>query len=201
MRGVLKHLLPAVLQTGLACQPRTATPVLFGPWEEGLTLAYEDPSLPQPLRSEHRLQVRVAHSDLSPGGPSLIQLDLTSIRGQMTVLLKPHAGGLDMVEASGRVLAQVLPAHFPDTAPWADQDTECRVLGRGAWEGAALLPPGSDPVGVWVEARSSKAPPRRTLYLPNLGEVEAREERAGTWVIVNRLVARGFTDLPAIKHP
>jgi hypothetical protein len=31
--------------------------------------------------------------------------------------------------------------------------------------------------------------------------VETREERAGAWVTVNRLVARGFTSLPAIKRP
>jgi hypothetical protein len=75
------------------------------------------------------------------------------------------------------------------------------VIGRAAWEGAALLPPTADPVGVWVETGPPQGVHRRTLYLPNLGEVESREERDGTWVVVNRLVARGFTDLPAIKHP
>ena len=203
MRRLLSpiRLLPAVLLAYMACQPRPATPIVFAPWEEGLTLAYEDPSLPQPLQSARRMQVRVAHTSLGPGGPSLIQLDLTSSRGQMTVLLCPHDSGLDVVEASGRVLAMALPAHFPETTHWADRHTECMVIGRAAWEGASILPATSDPVGIWVEARASQAARRRTLFLPNLGEVETREERDGNWIVVNRLVARGFTDLPTRKRP
>jgi hypothetical protein len=195
------RLLPAVLLAYMACQPRPSSPTVFAPWEEGLTLAYEDPSLPQPLRSERRLQIRVAHSDLSLGGPSLIHLDLTSLRGQLSMLVRPRDGGSELVEEGGRIIATVLPAHFPNLTAWVDHGVEFRVLGRGAWEGAAILPSGSDPVGVWVEARAPQGIHRRTLYLPNLGEVEAREERNGTWVIVNLLVARGFTDLPVIQHP
>ena len=201
MRGILNLLVPAVLLAGLACQPQPASPVVFGPWEEGLTLVYEDPSQPQPRRSENRLQVRVAHSTMGPGAPSLVQLDLTTTRGQRSVLVRHQDGGIDLVEESGRILARLLPAQFPDISQWVDQDAECRVIGRATWEGAALLPTTSDPVGVWVESRSPQGLRRRTLYLPNLGEVESREERDGSWVVVNRLVARGFTDLPAIKRP
>jgi hypothetical protein len=117
------------------------------------------------------------------------------------VLIRHQDGGIDLVEDSGRVLARLLPARFPDINPWVEQDTECRVIGRATWEGASLLPTTSDPVGVWVETRSPKDLRRRTLFLPNLGEVESREERDGSWIVVNRLVARGFTDLPAIKRP
>jgi hypothetical protein len=201
MRGTLKLLLPAVLMAGLACQPQPAASVVYGPWEEGLTLAYEDPSQPQPRRSENRLQIRVARSTMGPGAPGLVQLDLTTTRGQMSVLVRHQDGGIDLVDESGRVLARPLPAHFPDISRWVDQDTECRVIGRATWEGAALLPTTSDPVGVWVETRSHQGLLRRNLYLPNLGEVESREERDGSWVVVNRLVARGFTDLPALKRP
>jgi hypothetical protein len=56
-------------------------------------------------------------------------------------------------------------------------------------------------VGVWVEARPLQGPRRRTLYLPNLGEVEAQEEHGDGWVTVNRLVARGFVDLPPAPLP
>jgi hypothetical protein len=201
MRNVLKHLIPVALLASLACQPRPAAPVVYGPWEEGLTLAYENPSQPQPQRSENRLQVRVARATLGPGAPILIQLDLTTIRGRMSVLARHQDGGIDLVEANGKVLGRALPARFPADPQWTDQGTEYRVIGRATWEGAALLPATSDPVGVWVESRSPQGLRRRTLYLPNLGEVESREERNGSWVAVNRLVARGFTDLPAIPRP
>lgn len=201
MRRVLNHLVPAALLACLACQPQPSTPVVYGPWEEGLTLAYENPSQPQPQRSENRLQVRVAGSAMTPGPPNLVQLDFTSLRGRMSVLAKHHDGGIDLIDKSGRVLAQALPARFPDITRWVDHDTEYSVIGRATWEGASLLPTTSDPVGVWVEAKSPHGPRRRALYLPGLGEVESREERDGTWVVVNRLVARRFTDLPAIKRP
>jgi hypothetical protein len=200
MQGILNHLAPAALLACLACQP-SASPVVYGPWEEGLTLAYEDPSQPQPRQSEDRLQVRVARSTMGPGAPSLVQLDLTTLRGRMSVLVQYQDGGIDLVEESGHILARTLPAHFPDVTQWMDHDTEYRVIGRATWEGASILPTTSDPVGVWVESRSPQGLRRRALYLPNLGEVEVREERGSSWVVVNRLVARGFTDLPAIKRP
>jgi hypothetical protein len=201
MHRLLNRLVPSALLACVACQPQTATSAIYGPWEEGLTLAYEDPSQPQPGRSEDRLQVRVAHSTLGPGAPSLVRLDLTSTRGRMSVFVRHEDGGIDLVEESGRVLARALPAHFPDIAHWLDHGTEFSVIGRAAWGGASILPSSSDPVGVWVEARTPQGFHRRTLYLPNVGEVESWEERDGTWVVVNRLVARGFTDLPAIKRP
>ena len=197
MRALLA---PMALLSLLACQPRSTTPV-YGPWEEGLTLAFEDPSQPQPQRSADRLQVRVARCTLSPDLTSLVQLDLVNPRGQMSLLIRYQGGGSMLVDDSARVLAQLLPPGFPATSSWKDRDTDFTLVGRAAWEGAAILPATSDPIGVWVEARSPQGLRRRTLYLPNLGEVETREERQGTWVIVNRLVARGFTDLPAIKRP
>jgi hypothetical protein len=200
MRASLLCLVSAALLACLACQPRTARPV-YGPWEEGLTLAYEDPSRPQPQRSEDRLQVRVAQSALAPGAPGLVQLDLTSLHGRMSLLVRHHDGGIDLLEDSGRIVAQALPAQFPDRAQWNDRGTEFRVIGRAAWGGAGILPSTADPVGIWVESRSPQGSRRQSLYLPDLGEVESREERAGAWVTVNRLVARGFTDLPSTKRP
>ncbi|MBP1770929.1 MAG: hypothetical protein H6P99_92 [Holophagaceae bacterium] len=189
----------AILGLAAGCQPKAAR-ALFGPWEEGLTLAFEDPSLPQPQRSADRLQLRVAHATLNPGTDPLIQLDLASARGQMSVLLRHQNGGIALVAEDGRVLSQTLPQGFPNTPSWTDRGTEFRIVGRATWEGAAILPATADPVGIWVEARPQSGPRRRTLYLPNLGEVESHEERDGAWVPVNRLVARGFTDIPAIKR-
>lgn len=195
MRLALRLLSPAALLLSLACQPRVAAPV-YGPWEEGLTLAFEDPSRPQPQRSADRLQVRVARSSMAPGAPRLVQLDLTSLSSHMSLMVRHQDGGIALLGDDGRVLAQTLPAGFPATMAWEDRGTRYRVVGRARWEGAALLPATSDPVGLWVEAQPSQGPRRRTLYLPNLGEVESQEERGGAWVTVNRLVARGFVDLP-----
>lgn len=198
MSQALKLLVPATLLLVWACRPQAAAPV-YGPWEEGLTLAFEDPSQPQPRRSEDRLQVRVARSSMAPGTPRLVRLDVSSLRGHMVLDVRHQDGGIALVGEDGRVLAQSLPPGFPATAAWEDRGTRFRVVGRGAWEGASLLPATSDPVGIWVEAQPARGPRRRTLYLPNLGEVEAQEERDGAWVTVNRLVARGFVDLPALR--
>ncbi|MFN7959371.1 MAG: hypothetical protein U0P46_13745 [Holophagaceae bacterium] len=195
-----RRLAPAALLLGLACQP-PAAPKVYCPWEEGLTLTFEDPSRPQPERSANRLQVRVAKSAIAPGLPTLIQVDVASLRGQMPMTLKQQDGGVSLVTDQGQHLSVSLPAGFPATTAWKERGTEFRVLGRAAWDGAALLPATSDPVGIWVEARPLQGPRRRTLYLPNLGEVETQEERGGAWISVNRLVAYGFTSLPAIKRP
>lgn len=200
MRGALPLLASAALLFALACQPQGAAPV-YAPWEEGLTLAFEDPSLPQPRRSQERLQVRVARSSVRPGAPRLVQLDMTSLRGQLSLTLRQQDGGIALLGEDAHVLAQTLPPGFPETATWADRGTQFRVIGRAAWAGAALLPSTAAAVGVWVEARPPQGPRRRTLYLPNLGEVETQEERDGAWVPVNRLVDRGFVDLPATLRP
>lgn len=199
MRMVATRLAPAALLLLLACQPRTAAPI-YSPREEGLTLTFENPSQPQPQRSEERVQLRVARSTMAPGSPHLVQLDITSTRGRRSLLLKHQEGGIELVDESGQVLATPFPAHFPNLSPWLDHGTEVQVIGRARWEGAAMLPSTSDPIGVWVEARPPQGPRRRTLYLPDLGEVEALEERNGAWVSVNRLVAHGFTDLPLHKR-
>jgi len=199
MRVVLARFAPAALLLFLACQPRPAAPI-YSPWEEGLTLTFENPSQPQPQRSEERVQVRVARSTLAPGSPPLVQLDMASTRGRRSLLLRHQEGGIEVVDESGQVLATPFPPRFPDLAPWVDHGTEVQVIGRARWDGATILPPTSDAIGVWVEARPPQGPRRRTLYLPDLGEVEAREERNGGWVVVNRLVAHGFTDLPLRKR-
>ncbi|MCM2250716.1 MAG: hypothetical protein NDI58_09190 [Geothrix sp.] len=193
-------LAPALLLLTLACQPRPAQPV-YGPWEEGLTLLFEDPSLPQPERMSDRLQVRVAQSSMAPGAPRLVRLDLANVRGQASLSVRHQDGGIALLGEDGHVVAQTLPPGFPATAAWRDRGIQFSVVGRAAWEGSAILPATSEAVGVWVEAQPAHGPRRRTLYLPNLGEVESLEERNGAWVCVNRLVGRGFLDLPAAPLP
>lgn len=200
MRRSLPLLAPAALLLALACQPRpgaTGASPVYGPWEEGLVLAFENPTLPQPQRSDDRLQVRVARASVAPGAPQMVQLELATLQGRMLQWVRHQDGGIALLDGEGRVMAQSLPPGFPGVEAWEDRGTRFRVVGRGAWAGAGLLPATSDPVGVWVEARPPRGTRRRTLYLPDLGEVEAQEERDGAWVTVNRLVARGFIDSPA----
>ena len=192
MRGLLPT---TVLLLASACMPQPGGQV-YGPHEEGLTLAYEDPSMPQPQRSQERLQVRVDKASFQAGGTGTVQVDYASLRGSLRLVLRHQAGGIALLGPDGNVQAQILPEGFPATTAWKDRGTAFQVVGRATWDGAGMLPATSSAVGVWVEVRPAQGPLRRTLYLPNLGEVESQEFRNGMWVTVNRLVARGFTDLP-----
>jgi len=199
MRAALTRLAPVALLLLLACEPKAAKPI-FGPWEEGLTLTFENPSLPQPQRAQNRMQVRVARTTLSPGAPPVVQVDIANTRGQISLIFRHQDGGIALIDEKGQVLVQPLPIGFPEIAQWSDRGTRYQMIGRATWEGAAVLPTGTDPIGYWVESRSPEGFRRRTLFLPSIGEVESREERGGNWVTVNRLVARGFTDVPSIKR-
>ena len=201
MKLRLLVLLPAAtLILATACMPQRQHRI-YGPREEGLTLVYEDPTLPQPQRSEERLQVRVAKASFQGSGTGTVHLDYSSAHGSLTLILQHRDGGIALMGTDGKTVAQILPEGFPRTTAWEEHGIAYRVLGRGAWDGAKMLPATSSTVGVWVEARPSTGPLRRTLYLPDLGEVESLEFRNGTWVPVNRLVARGFTDLPISGRP
>jgi hypothetical protein len=192
--------LSALLISALACQP-PSTPI-YSPWEEGLTLAFEDPSQPQPQRSQNRLQIRVAKTSLAADKPALIQIDMSSLSGHLDLKLRLQAGGSTLLGETDQVISRILPEGFPSTTHWVERETEFTVIGRATWEGASILPATSDPIGIWVEARPVKGPRHRRLYLPNLGEVESLvEDRDGKWICVNRLVSRGFTDLPIRKRP
>ncbi|HJW73885.1 MAG TPA: hypothetical protein VJ486_13760 [Geothrix sp.] len=199
MRWISVGLGSLALLAALACQPQPTRPMLYGPWEEGLTLAYEDPTLPPSQRRDLRLQIRVAQSRIGPNEPGLVRLEYTSLKGQLSLLVRHGKGGITLLAQDGRPLAQLLPEGFPATATWTNRGTAFHVIGRAAWDAGTVLPPGSDAVGFWVEAVPPAGPRSRTLYLPDLGEVETREWRDGAWVTVNRLVARGFTDLPSAK--
>lgn len=200
MKGLLRALPAALLVIFAACRMPAGRPAPYGPCEEGLTLAYEDPTLPQPQRSQARLQVRVARARFDEHGNGAVQLDYTSLQGSLSLILRHQDGGITLLGPDGKGLARLLPEGFPRTEAWEDRGTSFRVLGRATWDGASLLPDSRDPVGVWVESRPVRGPVRRTLYLPGLGEVEAQELRGTAWVTVNRLVSLGFIDLPT-DHP
>jgi hypothetical protein len=63
----------------------------------------------------------------------------------------------------------------------------------------------ADATGIWVESFSTSDPTNRsrTLYLPDLGEAETLswDQAHWRWVATNRLVTRGFTEVPAPPAP
>lgn len=197
MGRFLASLGSAALLLAMSCQPQPSRPVIYGPWEEGLTLAYENPTLPAAQQRNQRLQIRVARSRIAANEPGLVRLEFTSLSGQMALQVRHKNGGITLLAEDGKPHSQLLPEGFPLTTTWLDRGTTYRVIGRASWRGASILPPGTDAVGFWVESGPANGPRRHSLFLPNLGEVETREWREGAWVTVNRLVARGFTDLPS----
>jgi hypothetical protein len=174
-------------------------PAIYAPWEEGLTLGYEDPSQTGDRRLQDRFQVRVKSSRLSLAGRAVVQTT-TTLTGQseLNFLLKDGGVSLGMDASSG---LRVLPEGFPDrTSRWEDRNVFHWVVGRARVRlpGVRLADPDGD-LGVWVESVpvNGAGPRERILYLPDIGEAEALQWRDGRWVPVFRLVSRGFTDLPA----
>lgn len=175
-------------------------PRAYLPWEEGLTLQYENPSLPpgqEPL--QQRVQVRVAASRLE-GGIRKVRLVTSSLQTQKSELFQSREGSWALCP-EGQAPFQLLPEGFPDSArTWEVRGFQFRVIGRAVHEIPGLkLPPRQDRTGVWVEIRNPQGGQRRVYYLPDIGEAETFELRDGGWVCINRLVSRGFTDAPAAK--
>lgn len=193
------HLLPLVLLAALGCQ-RTSVPQVFAPHVEGLTLGYEDPSLEAGARREARRMVRVTKVAPHKEGGELILLTTTTLKGQASEALWLKDGGLKRLEDEGRTARLMLPQGFPKgAATWTEDGFSFRVVGEaGAANLEVRLPRDFPRVGVWVErsALKGEAPRQRTFYLPEVGEVETLEWRGGSWVAINRLVERGFTDAP-----
>lgn len=169
----------------------------FAPHEAGLTLVYENPWLAPELRANERLQARVAASKDVQGG-RVVRITYTSLRGEFSALYFQKNGGITLSQDGKNFGMMVFPAGFPDRVPqWQVGGTTFRVLGRATAELHGLkLPDTADRVGVWVESESPQGLRLRTFLLPDLGEVETLAWREGTWVSTNRLVSRGFTDVP-----
>lgn len=173
---------------------------IYLPWEEGLTLQYENPSQPasaDPL--QRRVQVRVAASRLD-GEVRKIRLTTSSLQGQKSELFHSQRGSWALVP-EGHPPVVLLPEGFPNTqSSWEVQGFRFRLLGRAIHEIPGLkLPPRQERTGVWVEIENLQGQKRRIFYLPDIGEAETLEFHGGTWVCINRLVSRGFTDAPAAK--
>lgn len=195
-------LLAALFLAG--CGHKTA-PAIYAPHEEGLTLAYENPQLPGKFRRDNRLQVRVSHVSPTADSRALkVEDSYTTLKGEISALFQMEDGAVFLVGPDGRVLGELLPKGFPDrTREWSARGRRYRVQGRAMATGLEVtLPEGFSQLGVWVESAPAEGigPRSRTFYLPDLGEVETQEFRNGEWLCVNRLVARGFTDVrPAAR--
>lgn len=179
-----------------AIRPRPASTPIFAPWEEGLTLIYESPELPDAQRFERRLQVKVLRSKDAGKGRE-VEVSYATFQGEMKLQLA-HRGGGSFLELQGLPELPILPQGFPDqVSTWTLRETTYQVIGRASVVGMGLrLPQGHPTDGVWVEARTPDGTRRHTLYLPDLGEVESRVLVDGRWKVVNRLVSRGFSETP-----
>jgi len=170
-------------------------PVYFAQ-EEGLTLSYEDPG------SHARLQVRVKEARPEGAGLRVIQT-YSSLSGQFDARFLQRDGGL-VLQAGGPAGLELLPEGFPDrVSRWEARGSFHWVVGRAAADlpGVRLADP-AGAEGVWVESSrvDGTGPRERTFYLPGIGEAETRSWIGGRWVVINRLVARGFTDLPGASQ-
>ena len=169
----------------------------FAPHEAGLTLLYENPLLAPEMRANERLQARVAASKDLDGG-RVVRITYTSLRGELSALYFQKDGGVSLSQDGQHFGLRVFPAGFPDrVSQWQAGGAKFRVLGRAMADLHGLkLPDTVDRVGVWVESESPQGARLRTFLLPDIGEVETLAWREGSWVCTNRLVSRGFTDVP-----
>lgn len=190
----MKRLAPVLLAAALACAP--TEPAVYGPGEAGLTLIYENPSLPEAQRSEQRQQLRVVASKEVDGGVMVRRSYSSLSTPPMDLVVFHRGGGTTLLRPDGGTPILLLPEGFPERVRnWEVQGTRYRVLGRAE----ARLPVALSPeqrLGVWVESAPAKGPRTRVLYLPGLGEAESLVQDGSSWVCVNRLVAMGHTDAP-----
>lgn len=193
-----------VLLAGAGCRPTAEAPEVFEAWEEGSTLIFENPTLPDapPARTRfhERLQKQVVRR-VDEGGLRRVETRLSTFQGQQTVTVLVKDGGVSILDPLGRQI-MVLPPGFPErTSSWHTASHRWRVLGRARWERPQPAFPATRPVeGIWVEGEPLQGDPRlRIFYLPDIGEVEKREWRDGAWVTTALLVGWNFQEIPRAK--
>lgn len=168
---------------------------VYSAHEAGLTLIYENPLNDAGTRFAERIQVRVASTkDLAIG--RAVRITYSSFRGEFSKLYFQKDGGINLSQDGANPGLQIYPIGFPDRASeWEIGGTRFRILGRAVIDLHGLkLPETSDKVGVWVESQTPKGQRLRTFLLPDIGEAETLLWNDGSWICINRLVSRGFTD-------
>ncbi len=203
MKPSIPFLLSALLVGSVACDRTLAQArrTVYVPWEAGLTLISEDPTLPPGARFQERMQRRVSASKDTPEGRR-VTLTYSTLRSNNTFEFLSRDGGWVGMEGD-RQTFRLLPEGFPDRVDrWEDKarGTTFRVLGRAALQNPDLkLPEDYDRIGVWVEMVSKNGLKNRIFFLPGIGQAEHQVFQGGRWIVVDRLVSRGFTDLPTAK--
>jgi hypothetical protein len=197
-----RHLLgAALLLLGLGCDRLVhgGKPPVYAPWEEGLTLSFMDPSRP----GLPNLQVRVDRCR-GEGNASTVATTYTTLETQLSATFFLRDGGTALVR-EGQPSRVILPDGFPErVSRWEDEDHRLnQVIGRTLVHLDGVSLPNPQTLGVWVESRGQDGtgPARRTLLVPDFGEVQAFEFRQGRWVEVNRLASWTFTDQPGREMP
>lgn len=191
----MRRLVPALLLLALACgQP---TEAVYAPCEAGLTLGFENPSLPSPQREEERQQLRVSETRADARG-LLVRRTYSSLKvPALEVAVLHRDGGVALLSEGRPDGIPILPQGFPDRVQhWRLGEVQYRIIGRVEARLPGLELPEGSRQGVWVEAEAPNGVRSRRLYLPGIGEAEAHVLRDGQWVCVNRLISRGFTDAP-----
>ncbi|NTV74909.1 MAG: hypothetical protein HGA66_11960 [Holophaga sp.] len=167
---------------------------VYASWEAGQTLVYARPG----AEASQRLQVRVKSSKPGPDGLTVVRTysSFTSVT-EATFRLQD---GFEALKLEGSKELTVLPAGFPDrVSRWEERGIVNFVVGRARVDIPGVKLPDPEATGIWVESAPASAwgVRRRTLLVPDLGEVETANLIDGKWVTVNRLVSQGFTDPPA----
>ena len=179
---------------------------VYAAWEEGLTLGYENPQLTDTAqRTQNRQMVRVKEAKPAASG-MMITKTFTSFSGQAETRVLEYNGGVRLQAGTpGGIL--LLPEGFPDrVSRWSTRGTFNWVVGRATADlpGVRFADSG-DVTGIWVESISQSDPTvrSRTFYLPDIGEAETMtwDQEHWRWAVTNRLVTRGFTDVPATANP
>jgi len=178
-----------------------ARKTVYAPTEEGLTLIYEDMTLPSAQRFQERLQRRISASSDTPAGRR-VTITYTTFKNNFSADFVSKDGGWTLMRGD-KPVATMLPEGFPDrVSHWEDPErgTTFRVVARGAIQNPNLqLPEDFDRIGIWVEMESRTGLRQRIFYLPRVGETESRILKDGVWVLNQQLVSRGFTDAPPVS--
>jgi hypothetical protein len=195
-------LLPLLaLASVLGCARQTGQQPIYLPTEAGLTLQFADVDTEPTAPVSGRTQIRVSHSKQTLEGLE-IACSVATFQGAMDVnFLCTQDGGVFLITSDTNKTV-VLPSGFPDkTLAWQSDGVSYQVIGRAKADLPGVNLP--DPIGVWVEAvpispqLSNQGVKARIFFLPGIGGAETKVFRQGAWKTINRLVGRGFTDVPS----
>jgi hypothetical protein len=193
--------LPLALASALGCARQGGQQGIYFPSEAGLTLQFANVDTEPAVPISGRTQIRVGQSKQTQEGLE-ITCSVATLQGASDVkFLYTQDGGVLLITSETNKTI-VLPPGFPDkTLDWQSDGVSYQVIGRAKADLPGVNLP--DPIGVWVEAVpiAPQLPNTgikvRIFFLPGIGEAETKVFREGAWRTVNRLVGRGFTDVPS----